>query len=265
MNKNHFSSLLIKTCVPVVLLSFASWAYPQQEQPEQEITNSVGMKLRLIEPGIFQMGAPANEPGSYDSEGPQHTVLISKTFYIGLYEVTQQEYERVMGTNPSHFKNQPNNPVELVSWYDAVEFCEKLSAAESVKYRLPTEAEWEFACRAGTATRYYWGTVVDEAYAWYGGNAGGTTHPVGQKQPNAWGLYDMAGNVYEWCNDRHKRDYYRASPPVDPAGSPTGGYRVLRGGCWLKDARSLRSYSREGNNPRRRDYIYGFRVVREVE
>jgi formylglycine-generating enzyme required for sulfatase activity len=189
--------------------------------PLKEITNSIGMKLVLIPKGTFTMGSPENEAGRIEDEG-EHQVTISRDYYLGVYEVTQEQYEQVMGTNPSYFQgdhvaerdpktgvvkeiDSSNHPVEQVSWEDAVEFCERLSELPEEKaagrvYRLPTEAEWEYACRAGTNTKYSFGDDEGQLgdYAWFEANSGGT-HPVGQKQPNAWGLYDTHGNVFEWC------------------------------------------------------------------
>ena len=173
-----------------------------------EATNSIGMKLRLIPAGEFMMGSPGTESGREDDE-TQHRVSITKPFYLGVTEVTQEQYQKVMGTNPSYFKG-PQNPVETVSWADAVEFCRKLSAMPAEKtaghvYRLPTEAEWEYACRAGTTTAYSFGDDASRLgdYGWFGGNSDSKTHQVGEKKPNAWGLYDMHGGVYEWCQDRY--------------------------------------------------------------
>ena len=153
------------------------------EEPSDKdgvITKSIGMKLKLIKPGGFMMGS---EKG-FDNEKPVHKVKITRTFCIGVYEVTQAQYEKIMGKNPSYFKG-PNRPVDTVSWDDAVLFCKKLSEKEGVKYRLPTEAEWEYACRAGTRTEYYWGDGIDGRCAWYWENSENRTHDVGQKKPNA--------------------------------------------------------------------------------
>jgi formylglycine-generating enzyme required for sulfatase activity len=175
-----------------------------------EVTNSIGMKLRLIPAGEFMMGSPGAERS--DDDETQHRVTLTKPFYLGVTEVTQEQYQKVMGTNPSQFKG-PQNPVEKVSCADAVEFCRKLSAMPAEKtaghvYRLPTEAEWEYACRAGTTTSYSFGDSVLQLseYGWLNDNSYSSTHPVGEKKPNAWGLYDMHGNVWEWCQDWHGAD-----------------------------------------------------------
>ena len=223
------------------------------------ITNSIGMKLKLIQPGTFMMGS--NEDVYPDSV---HQVTISKPFYLGVYQVTQREWQAVMGDNPSCFKDA-KNPVESVSWDDAQEFCRKLSQKEGVEYRLPTEAEWEYACRAGTKTRYYWGGEFNDAYAWWDGNSGGQTHNVGTRKPNAWGLYDMSGNVLEWCEDWFEP--YPSGPQTDPKGPSNGEYRVLRGGSWtaagfLAGQVALGSAYRARVDPRVREYDFGFRVAR---
>jgi formylglycine-generating enzyme required for sulfatase activity len=238
---------------------------PAQLALGDPVVNSVSMLLVPIPAGEFQMGSPDSDSNAFRFEKPQHLVKITKPFYLNVYEVTQQQYEKVMGSKPSHFKG-PQNPVEQVSWNDAVEFCRKLSEQESVEYRLPTEAEWEYACRAGTTTKYSFGDSESELgdYAWYSENASGTTHPVGGKKPNAWGLYDMHGNVFEWCQDWYG-DYHRAATVTDPTGPSNGSYRVYRGGGWGSDSVNCRSAYRDGNSPViRRDYL-GFRVVRDIE
>jgi formylglycine-generating enzyme required for sulfatase activity len=230
----------------------------------EEITNSIGMKFRLIEKGRFLMGASQGDADASESEKPSHKVKITKPFYIGVYEVTQAQYQAVMGKNPSHFKG-PNHPVDSVSWKAAAKFCKKLSKREGVLYRLPTEAEWEYACRAGSKKQYYWGDTMDDGFLWYKYNSGNETHDVGGKTPNAWGLYDMSGNVWEWCRDWYDENYYGISPKRDPKGPPSGYARVLRGGCWDGYPWYVRSSQRGGLSPGINDDRYGFRVVREVK
>jgi len=242
-----------------------------------EITNSIGMKLKLIPAaGEFMMGSPESDDESLSLEKPQHKVRITKPFYLGVYEVTQAEYEEVMGKNPSYFStggsgmihvlgmDTPRHPVEQVSWHNAMEFCRKLSAKEGKKYRLPTEAEWEYACRAGATTRYSFGDEPASLgeYAWYGRNCGGKTHPVGEKKPNAWGLYDMNGNVWEWCHDWADENYYAVSPTDDPPGPETGSIRAIRGGSIRFVARNCRAADRAGRGALTGWYALGFRVAR---
>jgi len=188
-----------------------------------DLGGGVTMELVLIRPGKFTTGA-----GEYGRE-----VTISKPFYMGVTEVTQAQYQAIMGPNPSEFKGA-TNPVEMVSWNDAAEFCKKLSEKTRQPVRLPTEAEWEYACRAGTRTAYSFGDDASALgeYAWHGGNSEGKPHPVGQKKPNAWGLYDMHGNVWEWCADWYGG--YPKGPATDPSGPASGGARVLRGGSWYR-------------------------------
>ena len=227
-----------------------------------------------VQGGTFTMGSPRSEPGR-SSDEVQHQVTVS-SFYMGKYEVTQKEYQEVMGSNPSYFKGD-NLPVENVSWYDAVEYCNKRSVKEGLTsaytingsyvswnrnangYRLPTEAEWEYACRAGTTTPYYTGNSVGGA-GWYKDNSGGQTHPVGEKRPNPWGLYDMHGNVWEWCWDWYGS--YSAGAQTDPVGASSGSLRVFRGGSWGSNGLNLRSAYRLYNAPTRRYYYLGFRLLR---
>jgi formylglycine-generating enzyme required for sulfatase activity len=218
--------------------------------------NSIGMRFVPIPAGTFTMGE--------DHEA--HQVTLTQPFELGVYEVTQEQYEAVMGTNPSHFKG-PQNPVEVVSWAEAVEFCRKWSDLPAEKsagyvYRLPTEAEWEYACRAGTQSIYSFGDSDSELgdYAWYTDNSGGTTHPVGGKTPNAWGLYDMHGNVWEWCQDRYGS--YPSGAVTDPTGPSSGSRRVTRGGSWFYHSVHCRSVWRVWFPPDYRLNHLGFRVLR---
>ncbi len=219
------------------------------------------MKLALIPSGKFMMGSPKDEKDRLDNEGPQREVTISKAFYMGVYAVTQEQYERIMGENPSYFKGG-QNPVETVSWDDAVEFCKKLSQKSSKAVSLPTEAQWEYACRAGSTTRFSYGDDDDKLgdYAWYGKNSGSKTHPVGQKKPNAWGLYDMHGNAWQWCSDWYADTYANANK-TDPTGPAFGELRVLRGGCWENNPWTCRSAYRGTINPAGGHIRFGFRVV----
>ncbi len=191
----------------------SDWMIPSKsDQPEtalgnktsftENLPNGITLEMVSLPAGEFLMGSPDSDSDAQSREKPQHQVQVN-SFAIGKYPVTQAQYEAVMGTNPSYFKNNPQNPVEKVSWNDAQAFCQKLSQITGKTYRLPTEAEWEYACRAGTTTRFYFGDDANQLgdYAWYDGNSQKTTHPVGQKKPNAWGLHDMIGNVWEWCED----------------------------------------------------------------
>jgi formylglycine-generating enzyme required for sulfatase activity len=231
-----------------------------------------------INGGTFTMGSPSSESGRDIDEGPQHQVTVS-SFFMGKYEVTQREYQAIIGTNPSNFRGD-NLPVENVSWYDAVEYCNRLSQREGLTpaytisgtnvtwnrnangYRLPTEAEWEYACRAGTTSEYNTGPSIRDDTGWYSGNSGGRTHPVGEKPPNAWGLYDMHGNVWEWCWDWHGN--YSTNAQTDPMGASSGSIRVLRGGWWGDAARGVRSAGRDFSTPSYRSEYVGFRVVRPL-
>jgi len=258
-------------CVCIVLLVTMSCrnitkseveVQPLPSNPQQGTVweNSIGMKLVRIQPGEFQMG-------SNDShyEKPIHAVRITKGFDMGVYEVTQEQYQKVMGTNPSHFTGEDNLPVETVSWDDAVEFCKKLSQEEGKTYRLPTEAEWEYACRAGTTTQYCYGNNVSQLgeYAWYDKNSGGKTHPVGQKKPNTWGLYDMHGNVWEWCHDWFWSEWYSKSPVENPLNENNGEMvsRILRGGSWYYYDHSCRVSNRINGSPDHHFEGFGFRIV----
>jgi formylglycine-generating enzyme required for sulfatase activity len=236
-----------------------------------EITNSIDMKLKLIPAGEFLMGSPESEEGHRDNQH-QHPVRITKSFYLGVYEVTQSGWKEVMGTEPwsgrPYVKEGSEYPATHISWDDAVKFCKKLSGKEGRTYRLPTEAEWEYACRADSKTPYSFGVESSElgTHAWYGGNDGNCkdeehAHEVGRKRANAFGLYDMHGNVWEWCQDWYSRDYYRDSPTDDPPGPEQASSRVVRGGCWRSDAWFCRAASRLGFRPQSRWSDLGFRVA----
>jgi sulfatase modifying factor 1 len=238
------------------------------------IINTFGMKLNKIPAGTFMMGSPGSETDRGDDE-TQHPVTISKAFYMQTTEVTQGQWKEVMGTEPwkgkQYVKEGPNNAASWVSWDDAVAYCKKLSGKESGTYRLPTEAEWEYACRAETKTTWNFGD--DEAslgdYAWHLKNAYDIdekyAHQVGLKKPNAFGLYDMHGNVYEWCHDYFEQDYYKQSPAQDPTGPTSGSFRVLRGGSWFNGTRTTRSANRGRNDADNRYFNHGFRLVRELD
>ena len=260
------------------------WYYTagQRHWPETvlDLGNNVQMRLVLIPAGKFMMGSPATEVGRRSDEGPQHEVTISKPFYMGVFEVTQEQYEQVMGVNLGGFKGA-KNPVECVSWDEAVEFCRKLSVGTGKKVTLPTEAQWEYACRAGTTTAYNTGDslkpgqananfpynpgVWDTIMAWLGMSSAQEiiqTTPAGSFPPNGFGLYDMHGNVWEWCSDWCGEDYYANSPKTDPQGPDSGSARVLRGGGWGYDPQYCRSADRGRDDPvNRLGYYVGFRVV----
>ena len=225
------------------------------------------MEFVWIGPGTFMMGSPESEEGRWSREGPLHEVEISEGFWLGKYEVTQGEWESVMGSNPSYHTGDSRRPVEQVSWYDVQAFIALLNyAAGEAVYRLPTEAEWEYACRAGTSTRYGY-QVSDpnprlDDYAWYDCNDGCDTKVVGQKKANDWGLYDMHGNVSEWVQDWYDSGYYNDSPRVDPQGPDTGSARVSRGGYFVRNAQFVRSAIRFRDSPGARDAAVGVRLLR---
>lgn len=228
--------------------------------------NTIDMEFVLIQPGEFDMGSPANETGRFDIEGPVHHVTISKAFYLSKYEVTQKQWHKVMGNNPSDFKGD-DLPVESVLWNNVQEFIKKLNEKESTdKYRLPSEAEWEYAARAGTTTRYSFGDDDSKLgeYAWYSENSGDKTHPVGKKRANPWGLYDVHGNVWELVQDKWHDNYNSA--PVDGSACEEGAsaYSVARGGGWFYDARRCRSAGRFNNVLGYRRNNLGFRILQEV-
>ena len=228
-----------------------------------DLGNGVSMVFIYIKPGTFMMGSDSDPKHNWQGvEKPKHQVEITKGFYLGKYEVTQEQYEAVKGANPSRWK-EANRPVEQVSWTDAAEFCRLMSEKTRRNVRFPTEAEWEYACRAGTTTD--WSHGSDSAnfgeWAWYNGNAGGQTHPVGQKKPNAWGLCDMHGNVYEWVSDWYDAGYYASSPGKDPTGPTAGARRLVRGGGWYDASYPCRSAIRDRQPPTFRHANLGFRAA----
>jgi formylglycine-generating enzyme required for sulfatase activity len=254
------------------------------------LENTLRMKLALIPPGEFQMGSPVDEipRGDRDvspyNEWP-HRVRITQPFLLGVYEVTQREWEELMGSQPSWFSSNGDGkdkvsgldtsrfPVEQVSWEEATEFCRKLSQREGKPYRLPTEAEWEYACRAGTTTTFHFGNLLNGDKANVNGNYPYGTNtkgrflerpgPVGSYSGNAFGLYDMHGNVSEWCNDWYDGDYYGSSNAsgADPMGPSEGSRRVQRGGSWSWGAEGCRTASRGSDAPTHRGHYVGFRLA----
>jgi formylglycine-generating enzyme required for sulfatase activity len=219
-----------------------------------------GMEFVYIRGGCFEMGDTFG--GGYQNEKPVHEVCVDD-FYLGKYEVTQAQWEKVMGNNPSRFKGR-DNPVEQASWNDVQQFIERLNNQSERKYRLPTEAEWEYGARSGGKKEKYSGTSQEGVlgqYAWYGNNSGNQTHPVGEKRPNGLGLYDMAGNVWEWCADWYDGNYYKNSPKNNPVGPGNGQVRVLRSGSWVDDPRDVRAAFRTGGLPADRGNYSGFRLA----
>ncbi len=241
-----------------------TWIFSTISEREFNLTDDVSITMVWIPSGEFEMGSPNGEQDSDDDEGPVHSVTFSDGFWLGKYEVTQAQWEAVMGDNPSRNDGE-NRPVERVSWNDIQEFEFDLDD----DFRLPSESEWEYACRAGTDTRFYWSDDPDyeeiDDYAWYYYNSNSRAHDVGQKQPNSYGLYDMSGNVYEWCEDWHHSNYNDAPDDGSAWISPSGSYRVYRGGCW--DGAAV--YSRSANRkylvaPSSRSNRIGLRLARSL-
>lgn len=266
-----FSSLLAAALLVV--------SAPLSSACERSYRNSIGMDFALIPAGSFLMGSADDDREASRNEKPQHRVSISKSFYLGQYEVTQAQWEIVMGSSPYELPRSnnfyglpgmaerlrnPENPV-TVSWNDAQVFIDRLNRKEGHRrYRLPTEAEWEYAARAGTTTAYSFGDDMNDLsrFAWYGEDFDrGSTHPVGRKEPNDWCLYDVHGNVWEWVQDRYDDSYYKTSPSTDPGGPSTGTGRVVRGGSWHYSAKSWRSAFRKEYAPDYRGISIGFRVA----
>ncbi len=242
---------------PLVRNSESSLARPTIQLPS--IRNSVGMDFVLIPAGEFHMGSENGRKG----EKPVHLVRISRSFYLGKCPITQAQWQAVMRENPSHFISDPNRPVESISWYEAQAFLQQLGDQEIQSYRLPTEAEWEYAARAGATTAYCFGDDPGRLsdYGWYDRSSGKITHPVGRLKPNAWGLHDIHGNVWEWVQDWYDEAYYQGSPMDDPKGPEKTNSKVIRGGGWHNLPGSLRVSARLENDPSNRFDGVGFRIV----
>ena len=236
---------------------------PRAVELPERFTNDLGMTFVRIPAGAFTMGSPDSDRHAYDEEKPAHQVTISQPFYLGVHPVTQAQWEAVMGSNPSHFKGKPTHPVEQVSWNDAQQFLQRLNARrDGYHYALPSEAQWEYACCAGSTGAYCFGDDEGQlgTYAWYDDNADGATHPVGEKQSNVWGLYDMHGNVWEWVADGQRT--YTVNAVTDPTGpTDAGAERVFRGGGWYDSAQGARSADRYGLLPGYRVESLGFRCL----
>jgi formylglycine-generating enzyme required for sulfatase activity len=272
------NNLIISILVIGVVLFSGCTDKDNNQQPEPNIDdsavesvqnrtfdNTIGMEFVLIPAGNFYMGSPPDEEGRLINEGPVHEVQITEAFYMGKYEVTQEQWIEIMGVSPSMSK-EDRLPADSISWNQIQEFIIKLNEQENTnKYRLPSEAEWEYAARAGTTTRYSFGEneMKLDNYAWYHENSQGTTHPVGQKLPNQWGLYDMHGNVWEVVQDGFHDNYNNA--PLDGSVWETVNKNFIsRGGSWDNDANLLRSATRHKNDPGDRNFLTGFRIVRDV-
>ncbi len=267
----------------LLLLTFAACKPAEKGPPAQSITTSSGVEMVLVPGGSFLMGSNKGQ----DDEKPQHRVSVD-SFYMDKYEVTQEHYLKVVGTNPSKFggKDWKAYPVDRATFKQAAGYCNDRSRLENLEacydeeswqcdfdangYHLPSEAQWEYAYRAGSEKEFYFKEDVKSLgkYAWFNGNSNQQTHPVGQKKPNKWGLYDMAGNVYEWCNDYYDPNYYAKSLSENPAGPQETDTRVLRGGCWVTSEQTCRGAGRYNDDPFGADTClgypaYGFRCVRK--
>ena len=254
MNKTKYkTSLTAFLTLLSVMLSFSTHA---REPGDIKTEPTTGMKYVWVPKGCFMMGS---NDGDYGEE-PVHEVCVDG-FWMGQTEVTQAQYKKIMGSNPSKFKGN-NRPVERVSWSDARMFVEEYNYVTGGRARLPTEAEWEYACLAGGLHSLYCGGGVRlDRLGWYEGNSDGKTHNVAGKRPNAWGLYDMSGNVWEWVQDWYSVGYYAESPKTNPRGPSKGSKRVLRGGSWVIDPLYLRSAKRYRASSTKRNINFGFRLV----
>lgn len=254
------------------LLLFRAFADGQSTPAIKKISlpGGVVMDFVPIPNGEFQLGSPADELDRQGDEEPVHAVRFTQPIYMGRYEVTQEQWAAVMGENPSVFKDQPNwkdYPVDWVSWEDCRRFIDKLNTLGIGTFRMPTEAEWEYACKAGGEARYYWGDDPDYAeinqHAWIYSRAEGRSQPVGQKSPNQWGLYDMCGNVWEWCSDW--KGPYPTDLQIDPPGPATGTQRIFRGGSWFNLDKTARCANRNAHVPDESYTNIGLRLVLEVD
>lgn len=255
----------IGVCLATFASAWCSFAAARHEDaglPRRACVDLGGglcLEFSFVPAGVFQMGSP--EEGGDGDETPQRRVEIARPYYMGVFEVTQAQWERVMGNNPSRFRGD-SLPVDSVSWYECQRFLMRLSELTGRRFALPTEAQWEYACRAGSTSRWSFGDVPSELgeYAWYEENSGGKTHPVGEKRANAFGLHDLYGNVAEWCADWYANPY-PPGPAVDPAGPSSGVSRTIRGGAWGDAADSVRSAYRSANGPDGAHDGVGFRCV----
>ncbi|MBI9016734.1 MAG: formylglycine-generating enzyme family protein [Phycisphaerae bacterium] len=252
-------SRILLVLLPGLVLIFSGCQSPKV-QLVYDLGNGVQIEFVKIPAGSFMMGSPDNEAGGYMSQSPVRKVEISKPFLMGKFEVTQEQYIAVMGKNPSYFSGL-KNPVECVSWYDAQKFCKKLSEITKMQVTLPTEAQWEYAARGESQSRFSFGDSENDLgdYCWYKDNSGDKTHPVGQKKPNKFGLYDMHGNVWEWCQDYYQ-DSYRNLASKDPKGPSSSTRRLIRGGSWYDSASLCRVANRDTSGPDLRSFSGGFRV-----
>jgi formylglycine-generating enzyme required for sulfatase activity len=253
---------LLRLTALAALMALGAGAPPLGAEPAASFENSLGMTFVLVPAGEFQMGS--DREGALDTERPAHKVRITKPFYIATTEVTQGVYVRVTGVNPSRFKDWAA-PADRVSWTDAFEFAAMLNQLEDTDgYKLPTEAQWEFAARGGTAGERFFDDVAEMGeYAWFRGNAAHTTHPAGRKKPSPFGLFDIYGNVWEWTEDWFNGGYYYSSPNDDPPGPRSGLDKVLRGGAWHNSAEAITSTRREPLGPSLVYNAVGLRVVFE--
>jgi len=269
MYLNDYRRLLLGLLLLSIVCSVAGCAGPKKTATElsppltaRPFTDPVtNMEFAFVQGGCFQMGNTFGD-GEPD-EKPVHEVCVGD-FYLGKYEVTQEQWQTVMGSNPSQFKGYGSNyPVEMVSWDDVQEFISRLNQKSGKRFRLPTEAEWEYAARSGGKREKWPGTSREGKlgqYAWYDENSAGRTHRVGEKRPNGLGLYDMTGNVWEWCSDWYGENYYQSSPRNNPEGPGSGSYKVLRGGSWSPYPRDVRAAFRLRNAPTYRGDSSGFRL-----